>query len=258
MQVSETTAAAEPTPIRGQRADRARRVADILRHQILAGAVEGALPGEQELAAEHDTSRNTVREALALLRDEGLIDRAPKVGTRVAARKYDHGLDALLGLQETLKEHGTVRNEVRAATHITAPPAVARRLGLAPGDRVVYIERLRFLADLPLSLDLTYLAPDVGAAVLANDLETTDVFVLLEQVTGQSLGAAELALEAVAADPHTATTLDTPAGAPLLMLERLTHLDDGRPVDLEYIRMRGDRITMRGSLTRTAPEWKVL
>ncbi|MFD6269421.1 GntR family transcriptional regulator [Nocardia asteroides] len=254
MQVSEKTA----TPIRGHRADRARRVADILRHQILAGAVEGALPGEQELAAEHGTSRNTVREALALLRDEGLIDRAPKVGTRVAARKYDHGLDALLGLQETLKQHGTVRNEVRAATHITAPPAVARRLGLAPGDQVVYIERLRFLADLPLSLDLTYLTPDVGAAVLAADLASTDVFVLLEQVTGQSLGEADLALEAVAADPHTATTLDTPAGAPLLMLERLTHLDDGRPVDLEYIRMRGDRITMRGSLTRSAPEWKVL
>ncbi|MEV6361185.1 GntR family transcriptional regulator [Nocardia asteroides] len=254
MQVSEKTA----TPIRGHRADRARRVADILRHQILAGAVEGALPGEQELAAEHGTSRNTVREALALLRDEGLIDRAPKVGTRVAARKYDHGLDALLGLQETLKQHGTVRNEVRAATYITAPPAVARRLGLTPGAQVVYIERLRFLADLPLSLDLTYLAPDVGAAVLAADLAATDVFVLLEQVTGQSLGAADLALEAVAADPHTATTLDTPAGAPLLMLERLTHLDDGRPVDLEYIRMRGDRITMRGSLTRSAPEWKVL
>lgn len=258
MQVSEKTGATEPTPIRGQRADRARRVADILRHQILAGAVAGTVPGEQELAAEHGTSRNTVREALALLRDEGLIDRAPKLGTRVAARKFDHGLDALLGLQETLKGHGTVRNEVRAATTITAPPAVARRLELAPGDQVVYIERLRFLADLPLSLDLTYLAPDIGAEVLAHDLETTDVFVLLEQVTGRSLGAADLALEAVAADPHTATTLDTPAGAPLLMLERLTHLDDGRPVDLEYIRMRGDRITMRGSLTRSTPEWKVL
>ncbi|WP_446222134.1 GntR family transcriptional regulator [Nocardia sp. IBHARD005] len=258
MQVSEKTGAPEPTPIRGQRADRARRVADILRHQILAGAVQGTVPGEQELAAEHGTSRNTVREALALLRDEGLIDRAPKLGTRVAARKFDHGLDALLGLQETLKGHGTVRNEVRAATTITAPAAVARRLELDPGDKVVYIERLRFLADLPLSLDLTYLAPDLGAEVLAHDLETTDVFVLLEQVTGRSLGAADLALEAIAADPHTATTLDTPAGAPLLMLDRLTHLDDGRPVDLEFIRMRGDRITMRGNLTRSTPEWKVL
>ncbi|WP_052313866.1 GntR family transcriptional regulator [Nocardia thailandica] len=261
MQVSERNTvhpSTEPTPLRGARADRARRVADILRHQVLAGAFDGVLPTEQELATEHDASRNTVREALALLRDEGLIDRAPKVGTRVGKRKYDHGLDALLGLQETLKEHGTVRNEVRAATFLTAPPAVARRLGLDPGERVVYIERLRYLAEMPLSLDLTYLAPDVGAEVLANDLETTDVFVLLEQVTGRSLGSADLALEAVAADPHTATTLDAPAGAPLLMLERLTHLDDGRPVDLEYIRMRGDRITMRGSLTRSTPEWKVL
>jgi GntR family transcriptional regulator len=38
------------------------------------------------------------------------------------------------------------------------------------------------------------------------------------------------------------------------MLERLTSLDDGRPVDLEYIRMRGDRITMRGNLTRTSKD----
>jgi GntR family transcriptional regulator len=37
------------------------------------------------------------------------------------------------------------------------------------------------------------------------------------------------------------------------MLERLTSLDDGRPVDLEYIRMRGDRITMRGNLVRNKP-----
>ncbi|MET8652135.1 MULTISPECIES: GntR family transcriptional regulator [Nocardia] len=250
--------AAEPAPVRHLRADQARRVADVLRHQIHAGAFDEVLPGEQELAAEYSASRNTVREALALLKDEGLIDRVPKVGTRVAQRKYDHGLDALLGLQETLKGHGTVRNEVRAAMHVTAPPAVARRLGVAPGERVVYLERLRYLADLPLSLDLTYLVPDIGTEVLGHDLETTDIFVLLEQISGQSLGSADLALEAVSADPHTASTLEIPDSAPLLMLERLTRLDDGRPVDLEYIRMRGDRITMRGSLTRSTPEWKVI
>ncbi|MGQ4599313.1 UTRA domain-containing protein [Nocardia sp. R6R-6] len=261
MQVSDRkveAVAAEPTPVRRLRADQARRVADILRHQLHAGTFDSTLPSEQELAAEYAASRNTVREALTLLKDEGLIDRAPKVGTRVAARKYDHGLDALLGLQETFKGHGTVRNEVRAAMQVTAPPAVARRLGLAPGERVIYLERLRYLADLPLSLDLTYLVPDIGTEVLGHDLEHTDVFVLLERISGQSLGSADLALEAVPADPHTASTLDIPAGAPLLMLERLTRLDDGRPVDLEYIRMRGDRITMRGSLTRSAPEWKVL
>ncbi len=69
------------TPQPSRRADRARQVADVLRQQIHSGAFDRALPGEAELATEFDVSRNTVRDALALLKDEGLIERAPKVGT---------------------------------------------------------------------------------------------------------------------------------------------------------------------------------
>ena len=76
------------------------------------------------------------------------------------------------------------------------------------------------------------------------------MFALIEQVTGQRLGGATLAVESVAADAHSAAILQVPDGAPVLLLERLTHLDDGRPVDLEYIRMRGDRITLRSNLIR--------
>ncbi|MGW4353168.1 GntR family transcriptional regulator [Nocardia sp. NPDC004582] len=242
----------EPVPLRvpERRADRARQVADVLRQQIHSGAFDRALPTEPELAAEFAVSRNTVRDALALLKDEGLIERAPKVGTHVAQRKYDHGLDALLGLKETLRGHGEVRNEVRAARRVTPPPAVARKLRLEPGDQAVYIERLRWFGDLPLSLDLTYLAPDIGDEVVTRDLETNDVFALIEQISGGPLGSADLALEAITADAHSAMTLQMPEGGALLLLERLTRLEDGRPVDLEYIRMRGDRITMRGSLNR--------
>jgi len=245
--------APDPTPIRRPRADRARQVADVLRHQIHAGAFDGGVPAEHDLAAEFFASRNTIREALAVLKNEGLIDRGPKTGTHVAVRKYDHGLDSLVGLKETFKDYGEVRNDVRAVQHLAAPPAVARKLRLSPGESVVFIERLRYLGDLPLSLDLTYLVPDIGAEVLQHSLETNDVFALIEQVSGRRLGSASLALEAVSADPHSAATLQVPAGAALLMLERLTTLDDGRPVDLEYIRMRGDRITMRGNLLRSDP-----
>jgi GntR family transcriptional regulator len=239
--------------LEGSRSDRARRVADVLRQQIHAGAYPDGLPAELELAAEFSVSRNTVREALAVLKHEGLIDRGPRVGTHVAQRKYEHGLDALLGLKETFKHLGEVRNEVRAAMPVTAPPSVARRLRLQPGEQAVFVERLRYLGDLPLSLDLTYLAPDIGARVLENPLEEHDIFALIEQVSGQRLGSASLALEAIPADAHSAAILQVPDGSALLMLERLTSLDDGRPVDLEYIRMRGDRITMRGNLTRSKP-----
>jgi hypothetical protein len=86
-----------------------------------------------------------------------------------------------------------------------------------------------------------------------NSGETHDLFALIEQVSGQRLGSAVVALEAIPADSHSAATLQVPDGAALLMLERLISLDDGRPVDLEYIRMRGDRITVRGSLIRAEP-----
>ncbi|MEX3654204.1 MULTISPECIES: GntR family transcriptional regulator [Mycolicibacterium] len=237
-------------PSRRARADQARQVADVLRHQIYEGTYDRALPAEAELAAEFFVSRNTIREALAVLKNEGLIDRGTKVGTHVAARKYDHGLDALVGLKETFKDYGDVRNEVRAVQQLSAPPAVARKLGLEPGTQVVFIERLRYLADLPVSLDLTYLAPDIGEQVIGHALESNDIFALIERVSGRRLGGASLALEAVSADPHTAAMLQVPAGSALLMSERLTSLDDGTPVDLEYIRMRGDRITMRGNLVR--------
>jgi GntR family transcriptional regulator len=197
-------------------------------------------------------SRNTIREALTTLKNEGLIARGPKVGTHVAQRKYDHGLDTLLGLKETFKSYGEVRNEVRAAMAVSAPPTVAQRLRLEPGQHVVFIERLRYLGGLPLSLDLTYLEPEIGARVLTHSLESNDIFALIEQLTGRPLGAASLALEAIPADAHSAVALQVPDGAPLLMLERLTSLDDDTPVDLEYIRMRGDRITMRGNLIRNS------
>lgn len=241
-----------PEPARRLRADRARQVADVLRRHVLQGLVaDGALPCESDLAGDFGVSRNTVREALELLRREGLVDRIPGVGTVVVQGKYLHGLDQLQGLAETLSGSGQVRNEVRVSGLVPAPGAVARRLGLEPGEVVVYLERRRLCDGVPLSLDLTYVARDLGEALLAEDLRGRDVFSILEGISGRSLGSAEVTVEAVAADAHSAAILEVPSGSPLLMLERLTHLDDGRPVDLEFIRFRGDRISMRGTVRRT-------
>ena len=247
------TLSPEVAGVRLRRADRARQMADVLRRQVMNGLLdEGVLPSEPALANDFGVSRNTVREALELLRREGLIERIPGVGTVAAQPKYLHGIDQLQGLAETLP--GPVRNEVRVAGLVEAPAAVAHRLGLTPGEPVTHLERRRFADDVPLSLDLTYLPADVGQPLLDQDLAGRDVFGLLAELPGRSLGTAEIVLEAVAADRHSAAILEVPAGAPLLMLERLTRLDGGRPVDLEFVRFRGDRITMRGTVRRTPEE----
>jgi GntR family transcriptional regulator len=254
-----------PAPVlsdaRRSRADRARQIADVLRRQVLGGSFspastggDGLLPGESELAREFGASRNAVRDALSILSAEGLVTRVQGTGTVVAGRKVQHGLAQLRGLAETLREHGEIVNEVRASGLVTPPPAVAERLRPAdpgePPETVVYVERLRRLNGLPLSLDLTYLARDVGEPLLDEDLAHNDIFALIEASAGQRLGGASITIEALSADPHTAAVLQTPPGAALLMVERLTRLGDGRPVDLEYIRLRGDRLALHGELAR--------
>lgn len=242
-------------PTLARRADRARQVADVLRHQLLAGAfATGHLPREPQLCHDFDASRNTVREALGLLAAEGLVERQPGVGTMVVTAKVAHGLHRLAGLQETLREHGVITNEVRTLGLIRPPAVVARRLLIPDGEQVVYLERVRRLDGNPVSLDLTYLPRDIGVPLLSEDLAHRDVFVLIEEVTGRSLGRADLSVEAVNADPHSAALLEVADRAALLMVERVSHLDDGRPVDLEWIRFRGDRLTLQTELLRTGPE----
>ncbi|WP_031525539.1 GntR family transcriptional regulator [Streptomyces sp. NRRL F-5123] len=249
----ERTAPVAAARRRRLRADQARQLADLLRRQVLAQAFgDGVLPHEDAIGAEYGVSRNTVRQALDLLRAERLVERVPGLGTVVVGHKYPHGLDRLMGLAETLHGHGRVSNEVRALGPVRAPAAVASRLRIREHDDVLYVERLRRLDGLPLSLDLTYVPMDLGAGLMTADLENTDVFRLLEELSGQPLGTAEITLEAVSADLHSAAVLEAPRGSALLMLERLSHLSDGRPVDLEFVRFRGDRITMRGLLHRSA------
>ena len=88
--------------------------------------------------------------------------------------------------------------------------------------------------------------------MLQHPLETNDVFALIEEVSGQRLGVGDAwRWKRFRPTRIRRRRCRCPTARALLMLERLTSLDDGRPVDLEYIRMRGDRITMRGNLIRS-------
>ncbi|WP_234018346.1 GntR family transcriptional regulator [Streptomyces sp. FXJ7.023] len=151
--------------------------------------------------------------------------------------KYGHGLDRLTGLAEELTGRGTVTNEVRVAEEVPVlPAAIAARLEVPAGAGGVRGARAR-----------------PGRTVLTGDLAAWDVFGLIEEAAGVRLGRAEVTVHAVGADPDTAGLLGIGAGAAVFALERLTRLADGRPVDVESVRVRADRMTLRATLYRDGP-----
>jgi GntR family transcriptional regulator len=120
-----------------------------------------------------------------------------------------------------------------------------------PGVPVVALERVRLLDGEPLSLDASYLPADIGEPLLGMDLAQQDVFSLLEKELQQPLGSAAVSIEAIIADRTVADLLRVPNGSALLFLERLTFTESGRPIDLEFVRYRGDRMSLSGWLHRT-------
>jgi GntR family transcriptional regulator len=197
-------------------------------------------------------SRNAVREALDLLRAEGLITRVPGSGTFVTGAKLRQRLDRLEGLAESLAGHHLpVDNTVLSVREATATPFVASKLAVEEGSPILFVERLRSVGGVPLSLDTSSLRAEAIPVLLGADLQHADVFAVLERELGLTLGWAEVTAEAVSADEATATLLRSRAGAPLLLLHRLTYLEDQTPFDLEAIRYRGDRFCLVTTMPRT-------
>lgn len=244
----------------GNRAEAARRIRDTLRQQILDGAFGGlaaprpALPPELQLAATFGVSRNVVRQALDLLRAEGLVTRIPGAGTFVTGAKLRQRLDRLEGLAESLAGHQLpVDNRVMAVRESTASPAVARQLRVPEGHGIVFVERLRSVGGVPLSVETSYLRIEAAPVLLTQNLARADIFTLLENHLGRPLARAEVTTEAVPADETTAGLLQVKPGSPLLLLHRLTFLEHETPFDFEAIRYRGDRLQLLTSLPRHSP-----
>ncbi|MFV2172378.1 GntR family transcriptional regulator [Actinomadura sp. LOL_016] len=82
-----------------------KQVADRLRRQIRDGVLQPgqSLPGEYQLTERYDVGRGTIREALTLLRGEGLIETIPRVGTRVRAERPRTELPAGPGTEVTAR-----------------------------------------------------------------------------------------------------------------------------------------------------------
>lgn len=172
-----------------------RFIADDLRSKIKRGqlAPNEKLPTEGELSDQYEASRNTVREAIRRLTDEGLLESRPGQGTFVA-RSIDPFVTVLtadpktgFGGGETAAYLSTVREEHREPTTsiprvevVTASDAVARLLGIPQDTQVVSRSQERHIDGIPWSLQTSFYLMDFitkGATklLMATDIEEGSV-----------------------------------------------------------------------------------
>jgi GntR family transcriptional regulator len=232
------------------------QVEDLLASDMTSGilAPGAQLPSEESLLERFGVSRTTIRTAIQNLVRRGLVEIRRGKGTFVTSPKITQELTALTGFVEDMAVAGREATaRVLDRRIVQANEAVAERLGLAPGEAVVRIQRTRLADGVPLSFDETYLPREPGERIMADDLETQPIFALLEQKYGTPLTEAEYRLEAVSADAQVAKALKIKTGSPIFLIERTSYTLGHRPVDYERLYYRGDHIRFVTRLARRAP-----
>lgn len=225
-----------------------------LRARIAAGdlAVGARLPPEAELARQVDVSRITLRHALKLLAEEGLIARVHGRGTFVSARTRPTiaSLHATAPVKAAANIGASTTIEVVECRMIGASAQVAHHLALRRGDAVQKVVRLRTHAGAPVALVTTYVPEDIGRRIPREALDRATVLEHI-QAAGYEPVHAEHAISALPADGRAARHLGVARGAALLAERRVVFAATWRPIELLLSACRPDRYEFRVSLTLT-------
>ena len=220
----------------------------------LLGLIEAQAPGtviptERDLAAELDTSRTTVRQAVVELVAEGRLLRRQGSGTYVAEAKITWPLD-LASFTEQAAANGLVASsELLDTQRIKATDEVAERLAIKSGAWVYRLDRLRLADNWPVAVETSMLSAERFPQLPRHMRKAESLHALLGEVYGIKLRRGEEMIDTAPASPRDAKLLQTDAGAPMLVVKRLSFDSDGQPVEWGTSWFRGDRITLVARLT---------
>ena len=222
------------------------RIQEMLRTQIASGklAEGGRLPSESELAESFETTRGTVRQAMAQLTFEGLIVRRMGLGTFVAGKRVESRIEAqrVRSFEEQMEDMGArVGFRVLGFDRETASAAVAAALKLPTGAPIYRLRRLRLVENEIIGLEDRSMPERIGTAIPASALVTRPATTMVEAALGTQLGGITVSVGAIAAEPETARELGVRRGSPVLVRAHTFFDQAGKPVLIGESIYRGDK-----------------
>lgn len=202
----------------------------------------GALESEAALGRMFAVSRITVRKALDLLREEGIVTSRKGSGWSVAVDPVRQILGTFPTVEASLRDDGVAfRRRVLEFGFLAAPPDVAGPLEVAAGDEVLRVRRLNFADDHAFDLVTTWVPADLGGPLSRSDVESHGVFGSLRR-HGVALVDIRQSITASLAADEEAGLLEVVAGSPILVLDQVTTGEDGAPVKFSEHRYPAHRV----------------
>lgn len=228
------------------------QLARILRERIMSGELRPGdrISSEVELGEEYGLSRITVRKAISLLSDEGLLRGERGRGTFVIKPKVDGGLFLIPDFHEEMRTQGiATRGSLLSVKAVKAGRMVADKLGIRKGRKVLYLERVLEGDEEPLVFDRKYILYDRDQPLLETELGHGSTAELFSGNPDLMPLRAELKLTAANLTAREAELLRSQEGAPAFCMEQLIYAANDLKVIWGWMIYRGDKFSFE-SLSR--------
>ncbi|MFC1905365.1 GntR family transcriptional regulator [Chloroflexota bacterium] len=216
----------------------------ILQGQIASGELRPGdrLPSESQLCKYHGISPMTVRRAINILAERGVVVTEQGRGTFVKAMQFWTATFCLGELQHLFLDDKSTNVKIMEASVKLANDRIARRMAIKVKQRILYIRRLVSLQDKPLLYHREYLICDPKRPIVESEMEVTSLRGLFEVTGNSSFKRSILSMEATVLNDEEAQLLQAPKGTAAFYLEHLFFDFDDRPVSWGWFICPGDRL----------------
>jgi len=189
------------------------------------------LPSNEELSERYSISRVTVRQAVKILMDKGLVVTVQGKGTFVATPTIGHNLNSVLTLSEVIICSGVDYGvKVSGFRRVIPPDQVSEFLQVEKGQKILCVDRQHFVGNIPIAYATIFVAPSIEYIFSEENVLKESMYELIEKHTSHKVGSAEQFIRARAADSTLVGSLDVQIGDSILTAERKTKSEENVPL----------------------------
>ena len=218
------------------------QLSNLLREQVSNGVYQPGqrLPSEASLCKKYNVSPMTVRRAINLLLDQGVVNTIQGKGTFVKALNFSAISFDLHGFQELFQHKGRAKVKLLEARIIRADDTIAGKIDCKVGQRVIFMRRLIIDNVTPIIYHKESMLYDPKLPIVEGEMELTSLHGLFSGSNESSFKKGRLDLRATILDREGARLLESDVAEPALKLEHIFYDFKNRPVSWGWFIFRSD------------------
>lgn len=210
------------------------QLVEIIKQRVVENSWQPGMkiPSENEMAREFALSVGTVKKALGVLVNEGILFRRQGQGTFIASPDFSRSFIRFFRYAMTGGKPSDVPgSKILDFSVVTADQKVAKVLELKEDDKVYWMKRVRTLQSTPFAVEDVYLPYERFKGIDNIHLEDKLLYPIYSQEFSTPVIWADEFLQPAVTDSETASRLEVDEKTPVICIERIAYSYGDLPIE---------------------------